>query len=290
MIRKYAALFFSAALVISAYGCGKKDSSDIAGNITKEFSESSSTEKSFSFDTDSNVSSLDISEDIGNITINYSDSDTAGLSLICKSFADEKSDCQEILEHISAKADVNGGKLVVSFVDSDSDEDFSQWLSDNLPDSRIELDAQLNVPTSITDFTAKVNVGNISLIGLKGAFSAYADVGNITCSDLEVSGSSALGCNTGNVELNKNVYTSDISVNIYTGNTTFTLPEEGSGNAEIQLSSKTGRIHIITDEKKHSVTDEKKEENSHAISISAQNCSIEALVETGKITIDQEEQ
>ncbi|NLT09506.1 MAG: hypothetical protein GXY08_08385 [Ruminococcus sp.] len=290
MLRKYAALLFSAAFVISAYGCGKKGSSNITGNITKEFSDSSSAEKSFSFDTDSIVSSLDISEDIGNITISYSDSDKAGISLNCRSFADDKEDCQEILEHISTEADVNGGKLVVSFVDSDSGEDLSQWLSENMPDSRIELDALLNVPTSITDFTAKVNVGNISLKGLKGAFNAYADVGNITCSDLEISGSSALGCNTGNVELNKNIYTSDISVNIYTGSTTFMLPEKGSGNAEIQLSSKTGRIHIITDEKDHSVTDEKKEDNSHALSISAQNCSIEALVETGKITIDQEEQ
>ena len=289
MFGRSAAVLVSAALMTAVCGCGKNNSSAAPGGITKSFQESSETEKSFSFDTEK-ISMLDISEDTGNISVSYSDSDTAGLTLVCTSYADDKEVCEEVLSHVSAEADMNGGKMVISFVDEDSGEEINQWLSENIPDSRIELVALLTVPTYFSDFTAKVNIGNISLPGLKGAFSAYADVGNITFYNSEISGSSAIGCNTGNVSLDKNIYTADISVNIYTGNTTFRLPEKGSGNAEIQISSKTGRIHIFTEEKEHSVTDERKEENSHALSISAEGCSIEASVETGKITIDQEDQ
>lgn len=289
MIKRSAAILLSAALSVTLSSCGKSKNSVTTGNITRDFSERSEAEKNFSFNTDG-ISILDISQDIGDISITYSDSDITELKLSCKSFADDKEVCEDVLSHISADTDMNGGKMVISFVDEDSGEEISQWLSENIPDSRIELDAELTVPSYINDFTAKVNVGNISLIGLKGAVSAYADVGNITCCGSEISSSSALGCNTGNVELSSNVYTADISVNIYAGNTTFQLPEKGSENAEIQISSKTGRIHIITEEKEHSIKDERKENNSHALSIEAQGCNIEASAETGIITIDQEDQ
>lgn len=282
-MKKFTAAASSLMLAALMTGCS---TGKIKVNIGKNYSKSAETDKSFSFDMADGISALEIALDVGNIKIEYSDSDKTGLTLGCKAFADGEDTCQEVLSHISAKTDTDGGKLVISLVENGTGEEINDWLDKNIPDCRIELDAYITVPTYMESFSAKADIGNISLIGLKGSFDTYADIGNITCSGLEITESSEISCDTGNITMNSIIYKADAKLDTDTGNISLSMPKTTSKDAYITVRTDTGNISLINAED-YSIISEKKKTTSHSMVIDKEGCTIDMAVDTGNIFTDK---
>lgn len=280
----------ASSLVLAAFmtGCGNRKIKVNNDKIVMGHTDLVETDKNFSFDTTDSISVLDIDIEIGNINVEYSDSGKTELTLGCKAFADGKDVCNEIISHISAKSEAKDDTLFIRLVEEDTGEEIIEWLGKNIPDCRIELDAHITVPTYMENFSAKVDIGNISLIGLNGSFDTSADVGNITCSGLEVTGSSEIKCNTGNITMNDIIYKADTEMSSVVGNISFDLPVSGSGGADINIHSDTGNIDLSSDGD-HTIIDKKDELTLQSMTIACENCKIDLLTYIGNITVGNEE-
>lgn len=251
-------------------------------DIAKDYKKDLFTQMDFIFDTDKNVSEVSTDISVGNITMEYSRDGKTGISLEYTVYADTDEICNEVKSHVNATTETNGSKMEIKLIEDESGENIDKWLKKNIPDCRVEYDMYITVPESVTSFDLKEAVGNLTLCGMNGRFTTCVDVGNITCTDLELTKKSKIECATGNITMSDCLYKADTDITADTGNIILGLPKSGSDGADLKATTAVGDI-TLKGSGNYSVTDEKNDFTAHSMTVNAENCNIALKTNCGDI-------
>ena len=239
------------------------------------------------FDTTNKVSEFGISFENGSMEIEYSGDDKIGFSLDYTVYADTEEICQEVRSHVNAIAETNDNRIEIRLIDDETKEDITAWLQKNNLDCRIEYDYYITVPKFISSFDIKGNAGDLRLNEIKGQINGDVKVGNINCSDLELTGPSKINCDVGSIIMSSCTYKADTDISVKSGYISYCLPLSGSDGADINVGVDAGQIKV-TGIKNYEVKDEKKKKDSHSLDIAVENCNVNIKVDSGEITINKE--
>ncbi|EWM53822.1 hypothetical protein [Ruminococcus flavefaciens] len=231
------------------------------------------------------LSAMHIAINSGSIKIVPSDDDNVTVAIDYQIYANDHDLCQEFSDRISSVGEDKDGVYDIKLADKDSGKDIERWICEKGQRCRIELSADVSVPTYFNNFSVDVKTGNITFKDLSGSFIANAETGNITCTGSNMKKSSDLYCEIGNITITSCTFRSDAEIKVKTGNVSFGLPKDNSEGGKVDVSVDTGSVSFKGDTE---YSMEKGSPESGSMSLSAMGCEISASVNSGKLKIDKE--
>lgn len=159
---------------------------------------------------------------VGDIEVSYGENKDAEIHVDYKIQGITQNKVSTVSEHLSCKAEVEDGVLVVSIVDPESGKSFWEWKNSNAKAVDVEADVRISLPESFNKFDINADVGNVDIDGLNGEFSVKCDVGNVEMTDIAILADSEISVDVGNADISlAEVGECEAKVSVDVGDITF---------------------------------------------------------------------
>ncbi len=169
-----------------------------------------------SIDDISNISTVDVEVDIGDIDISYGIDDfviKADYTIKSKT----KIDMTEIIDQIEIQSIVKDENLKINIVKKDDEFNLWDWINENYKDLDFYVNLDILVPKKTNKFTLYSHLGDINLNCINGEIIAKTDLGDIIADKVRFNGKCFIQSGMGDIECKLGpTINKDCKVNIYT--------------------------------------------------------------------------
>lgn len=218
---------------------------------------------------------LNITIDMGSISVGYSDHSEAVVNVDFEASGPERERLPEILDVVGIDYEITGDVFQIRVINKETKENIWDWIHkkfdsrNNKGNYNLNVDLEILVPTTIKSFEIANSMGDIELNSVKGAFTVNNDMGS--------------------VKLKEVTFTEDSEIQVAMGNIDCELSEDSPVEAKVTMSADMGNISLDTNGL--SYTSEKEDEDDDFMGgtetiILNKVCTIEATVDMGDIRLD----
>ncbi|MBO5164502.1 MAG: DUF4097 family beta strand repeat protein [Ruminococcus sp.] len=203
-----------------------------------------------------NITGLDVDVSVGKLKISYGDSEKVRIagSYTCRGINEKKTDAA--LEKVKIQYNTSGQTLNITMAGEDFNSKFVN----------LSTDLDITLPKSFADFSVSSDVGDIEIVGLSGGFDISADVGQINCRDISLTGDSKISADVGDIDV--------------------TLVE--TAECELEISADVGDIDLDTQGLDFTVTDKSEDYVSKKKDVLiADKCKAELSADVGDVKINK---
>ncbi len=144
----------------------------------------------------------DIYDTVGSVSVEYSEDSSVTVAVKYKVTGDREKELEEILELVKVDVIVEADVLKVDVINKITGENMWDYIEDEyggLDKPNLDVDLEIELPTTVQEFDIKCDVGNIDIDSLTGKFDINNNVGNVKASNINFTGDSSIAVDVGDI-------------------------------------------------------------------------------------------